>query len=68
MPNAAKSGTFKIGGDLAVHRLGFGAMRITGQGIWGPPKDKAEALTVLRDLAGLGIDFIDTADAYGPEV
>src|ERR1700742_3123496 len=68
MPNAAKSGTFKIGGDLAVHRLGFGAMRITGDGIWGPPKDKAEALAILRDLGSLGIDFIDTADAYGPEV
>jgi aryl-alcohol dehydrogenase-like predicted oxidoreductase len=68
MPNAATSGTFKIGGDLAVHRLGFGAMRITGQGIWGPPKDQAEAIAVLRDLGGLGIDFIDTADAYGPEV
>jgi aryl-alcohol dehydrogenase-like predicted oxidoreductase len=68
MPNAAKSGTFKIGGDLPVHRLGFGAMRITGEGVWGPPKDKAEAISVLQDLSGLGIDFIDTADAYGPEV
>ena len=68
MPNAAKSGTFKIGGDLPVHRLGFGAMRITGQGVWGPPKEKAEALGVLQDLGGLGIDFVDTADAYGPEV
>jgi aryl-alcohol dehydrogenase-like predicted oxidoreductase len=68
MPNAAKSGVFKIGGDLPVHRLGFGAMRITGKGVWGPPENKAEALGVLKDLAGLGIDFIDTADAYGPDV
>ena len=68
MPNAGKSGTFKIGGDLSVHRLGFGAMRITGKGIWGPPENKSEAMGVLKDLAGLGIDFIDTADAYGPEV
>jgi len=68
MPNAAKSGTFQIGGDLKVHRLGFGAMRITGEGIWGHPKDKNEAIALLTDLAGLGVDFIDTADAYGPEV
>jgi len=68
MPNAAKSGTFKIGGDLTVHRLGFGAMRITGAGIWGPPKYKEEALRVLKALPGFGYDFIDTADAYGPEV
>ena len=68
MPNAAQSGTFSIGGDLKVHRLGFGAMRVTGEGIWGPPKDKNEAIAVLKDLAGLGVDFIDTADAYGPEV
>ncbi len=56
MPNAAQSGTFKIGGDLPVHRLGFGAMRITGQGVWGPPKDKTEALGVLKDLAALGVE------------
>ena len=68
MPNAGKSGIFKIGGDLPVHRLGFGAMRITGKGVWGPPADRAESIGVLKDLAGLGIDFIDTADAYGPEV
>jgi pyridoxine 4-dehydrogenase len=68
MPNASKSGIFKIGGDLPVHRLGFGAMRITGKGVWGPPADKEESIGVLKDLAGLGIDFIDTADAYGPEV
>ena len=68
MPNAARSGTFKIGGDLKVNRLGFGAMRITGTGVWGPPQDKNQALGVLKDLAGLGVDFIDTADSYGPEV
>src|SRR6202000_3235890 len=68
MPNAAKSGVFKIGGEIAVHRLGFGAMRITGSGVWGPPPDKAEALRVLKALPGLGVDFIDTADSYGPEV
>jgi aryl-alcohol dehydrogenase-like predicted oxidoreductase len=65
---AAKSGTFKIGGRLAVHRLGFGAMRITGPGVWGPPQDKAEALRVLRRLPELGVNFIDTADSYGPDV
>jgi aryl-alcohol dehydrogenase-like predicted oxidoreductase len=68
MTDAAKSGTFKIGGQRAVHRLGFGAMRITGPGIWGPPKDKAEALRVLRRLPELGVNFIDTADSYGPDV
>ncbi len=67
-PNAAGSGTFKIGGDLAVHRLGFGAMRITGDGIWGEPKDRAEAVRVLKRLGDLGVNFIDTADAYGPFV
>ena len=68
MPSAAKSGTFKIGGEIAVSRLGFGAMRITGAGVWGPPQDKAEALRTLRALPQLGVDFIDTADSYGPEV
>jgi len=68
MREAAKSGTFKIGGTLAVHRLGFGAMRITGPGVWGPPRDKAEALRVLRRLPELGVNFIDTADSYGPDV
>ena len=68
MPSAAKSGTFKIGGEIAVSRLGFGAMRITGAGVWGPPQDKAEALRTLRALPELGVDFIDTADSYGPEV
>lgn len=65
---AAASGTFAIGGDLPVHRLGFGAMRITGEGIWGPPPDKQEALAVLRRALELGINMIDTADSYGPEV
>lgn len=67
-PNAAKSGTFKIGGEIEVHRLGFGAMRVTGPGIWGEPKDRAEALRTLKRVPELGIDFIDTADSYGPEV
>ncbi len=67
-PSAAESGQFKIGGDLTVNRLGFGAMRITGEGIWGPPTDREEALRVLRRLPELGVDFIDTADSYGPFV
>jgi aryl-alcohol dehydrogenase-like predicted oxidoreductase len=66
--DASASGTFDIGGDLRVNRLGFGAMRITGKGIWGPPADVAEARRVLKRVPELGIDFIDTADAYGPEV
>src|SRR4051794_26680374 len=61
-------GTFRIGGDLEVHRLGFGAMRLTGQGIWGPPADLAEARRTLSRVRDLGIDFIDTADSYGPFV
>jgi pyridoxine 4-dehydrogenase len=65
---AAKAGDFVIGGDLRVHRLGFGAMRITGKGIWGEPKDRAEAIRVLRKAIELGINFIDTADSYGPAV
>ncbi len=59
--------TFKLGGDLAVNRLGFGAMRITGEGIWGWPPDRENALKVLRRATGLGVDLIDTADAYGPD-
>jgi pyridoxine 4-dehydrogenase len=59
---------FTLGGDLTVRRMGFGAMRITGQGIWGPPKDHAEAIRVLRRAVELGVDFIDTADSYGPHV
>jgi pyridoxine 4-dehydrogenase len=61
------SGTFTIG-DLRVHRLGFGAMRLTGPGIWGPPKDRAEAIRVLRRAVELGVDLIDTADSYGPYI
>jgi aryl-alcohol dehydrogenase-like predicted oxidoreductase len=67
-PPAAAAGTLKIGGDLMVNRMGFGAMRITGPGIWGEPKDAAEARRVLRRAVELGVDFVDTADAYGPEV
>ncbi|MDB5454550.1 MAG: putative oxidoreductase, partial [Caulobacter sp.] len=67
-PNAAQSGIFKVGGDIPVHRLGFGAMRITGRGIWGEPADRAEALRTLRRLPELGVNFIDTADSYGPDV
>lgn len=63
-----KSGTFKLGGTTTVKRLGFGAMRITGDGVWGPPKDEAEAIRVLKRVVALGIDFIDTADSYGPHV
>ena len=66
--DAAKSGTFKIGGEIAVHRLGFGAMRVTGRGIWGPPEDRDEAIRTLKRVPELGIDFIDTADSYGPDV
>src|ERR1700760_3757874 len=64
---AAASGRVEIGGDLAVNRLGFGAMRITGKGIWGEPADRDECLRVLKRLPELGVDFIDTADAYGPD-
>ena len=65
---AARSGSFTIGGDLPVHRLGFGAMRLTGKGIWGPPEDHDEAIRVLQRAIDLGVNFIDTADSYGPEV
>jgi pyridoxine 4-dehydrogenase len=65
---AAKSGEFRIGGELPVWRLGFGAMRITGKGIWGEPQDHDEAIRVLRRAIELGINFIDTADSYGPHV
>ena len=64
----AASGMLKLGGDLNIYRLGFGSMRLTGPGIWGPPENKAEALAVLRRAVELGINFIDTADSYGPEV
>ena len=66
--SAADAGTVSLGGELTVNRLGFGAMRITGEGVWGPPKDKAAALAVLRRAVELGVDFIDTADSYGPDV
>ena len=68
MTDVSGSGTFKIGGDLEVHRLGFGAMRITGDGVWGDPPDPERALAVLRRSRELGVDFIDTADSYGPFV
>jgi pyridoxine 4-dehydrogenase len=67
-PDAAASGTFTLGGDLTVNRMGYGAMRITGQGIWGDPKDPAECRRVLKRALELGVNFIDTADSYGPEV
>lgn len=66
--DASRSGSFKIGGEIAIHRLGFGAMRITGKGIWGPPADKAECLRTLKRLPALGVNFVDTADSYGPEI
>src|SRR5581483_1523932 len=66
--DATASGTFTLGGDLTVNRLGFGAMRITGEGIWGDPKNPAEAKNVLKQAIELGVNFIDTADSYGPEV
>jgi len=65
---AAQAGEFVIGNDLRVTRLGFGAMRITGKGIWGPPADRAEAIRVVRRAVELGVNFIDTADSYGPAV
>ena len=68
MANAAQSGDFLIGGHRSVHRLGFGAMRLTGRGIWGEPADPAECLRVLRRLPELGVTFVDTADSYGPDV
>jgi pyridoxine 4-dehydrogenase len=68
MADARAAGTFRIGGELEVARLGFGAMRVTGEGVWGPPSDRAEALAVLRRTVELGIDLIDTADSYGPHV
>jgi pyridoxine 4-dehydrogenase len=67
-PSATSSGTISLGGELTVHRLGYGAMRITGDGVWGPPKDRAAAIAVLLHAVELGINFIDTADSYGPYV
>src|SRR5216110_2680743 len=66
-PGTATNPVFKIGGDLAVNRLGFGAMRLTGEGIWGWPPDRANAVKVLKRAVELGVNLIDTADAYGPE-
>jgi pyridoxine 4-dehydrogenase len=68
MSNAATAGTIDVGGDLTVNRLGFGAMRVTGPGIWGPPADRDGAIAVLRRAVELGVNFIDTADSYGPNV
>ncbi len=65
---AAASGTFKLGGDLEVNRLGYGTMQLTGEGVWGEPEDRAEAIAVLRRAVESGVNFIDTADSYGPEV
>jgi aryl-alcohol dehydrogenase-like predicted oxidoreductase len=67
-PTAAAAGTISIGGDLTVNRMGFGAMRVTGDGIWGPPKDPEQAKEALRKAVELGVNFIDTADSYGPDV
>jgi aryl-alcohol dehydrogenase-like predicted oxidoreductase len=67
-PVAEASGTFTLGGDLTVNRLGFGAMRLTGKGVWGPPADRDECVRVLRRAVELGVNFIDTADSYGPYV
>src|ERR1700720_2091734 len=66
--SAANSGTVTLGGELSVYRLGFGAMRLTGEGIWGPPTDRATAIAVLRRAIELEVNFIDTADSYGPNV
>jgi len=66
--SANSAGTIDLGGELSVSRLGFGAMRITGEGVWGPPKDRRAALAVLRRAVELGVNFIDTADSYGPNV
>ena len=66
--DARKSGSFQIGGDIEIHRLGFGAMRVTGPRVWGPPLNKDEAVRTLKRLPELGIDFVDTADSYGPDV
>ncbi len=66
--SASLAGAISLGGEISVHRLGFGAMRLTGEGIWGPPKDRKAALAVLRRTVELGVNFIDTADSYGPNV
>ena len=66
--SASLAGDVSLGGQISVHRLGFGAMRLTGEGIWGPPKDRSKALAVLRRAVELDINFIDTADSYGPDI
>lgn len=66
--SASSAGEVSLGQELSVHRLGFGAMRLTGEGIWGPPRDRKSALTVLRRAVELDVNFIDTADSYGPHV
>lgn len=66
--DASQSGTFMIGTDMPVHRIGFGAMRITGQGVWGEPTDRNNAIAVIRRAVEIGVNFIDTADSYGPEI
>ncbi|MEO7068738.1 MAG: aldo/keto reductase [Rhodanobacter sp.] len=68
VPSVTHSGEFLLGGELAIHRLGYGAMRVTGAGVWGPPPDRAEALRTLQRVPELGINFIDTADSYGPDI
>ncbi len=68
VPNARTSGTFRIGGKIPVNRLGFGAMRLTGPGVWGEPEDRDEALRTLKRLPALGVNFVDTANSYGPDV
>ena len=68
MADASKSGTFKIGGEISVNRLGYGAMRVTGEGVWGEPADREECLRTLRRVPELGVNFIDTADSYGPDI
>ncbi|HET7162912.1 MAG TPA: aldo/keto reductase [Rhodanobacteraceae bacterium] len=67
-PDAGRAGTFLLGGKLPIHRLGYGAMRVTGSGVWGEPDDRAECLATLRRVPEFGINFIDTADSYGPAV
>jgi pyridoxine 4-dehydrogenase len=67
-PGASAAGVIDVGGDLTVNRMGFGAMRVTGQGVWGPPPDREQAQAALRRAVELGVNFIDTADSYGPEV
>src|SRR4249920_1908830 len=66
--SAAAAGTFLLGGDLTVNRLAYGAMRIVGKGVWGPPEDKPAVLATLRRAVELGVNLIDTADSYGPYV